>query len=56
METNTKKNQEAKIVKVECSGGKDGDGHPKIYLTIGANEQTIACPYCGKVFKKSSLS
>ena len=56
METNTQKNQEGKMVKVTCSGGEGGDGHPKIYLTIGVNEQTISCPYCGKVFKKSSLS
>ncbi|PPR15239.1 MAG: hypothetical protein CFH33_01565, partial [Alphaproteobacteria bacterium MarineAlpha9_Bin3] len=56
METNTQKNQEGKMVKVSCSGGEGGDGHPKIYLTIGANKQTISCPYCGKVFKKSSLS
>ena len=55
METNTQKKQEGKIVKVVCSGGEDGDGHPKIYLTIGANEQSISCPYCGKVFKKSSV-
>ena len=54
MERNTKINQNDKIEKVFCSGGEDGDGHPKIYLTIGANEISINCPYCGKLFKKSS--
>ena len=56
MKTNTQKKQYTKIVKVVCSGGEGGDGHPKVYLTIGANEQSISCPYCGKVFKKSSVS
>ena len=54
METNTKKNKNGKMEKVVCSGGEDGDGHPKIYLTIGENEKSITCPYCGKIFKKPS--
>ena len=56
METNTQKKQHTKIFKVVCSGGEGGDGHPKIYLTIGVNEQSISCPYCGKLFKKPSVS
>ena len=54
METNTKKNKTGKIEKFVCSGGDGGNGHPKIYLTIGETEQSISCPYCGKVFTKSS--
>ena len=54
MKTNTKENKIGKIAKFVCSGGEDGNGHPKIYLTIGENELTINCPYCGKLFKKPS--
>ena len=53
MEINTKINNNRKIEKVVCAGGEDGNGHPKIYLTIGENEHSVTCPYCGKVFKKS---
>ena len=37
MSSNTKKNKEKliKIEKVFCTGGEDGDGHPKVYLSIG---------------------
>jgi len=54
METNTKKNKNGKMEKFFCSGGEGGNGHPKIYLTIGENELTVNCPYCGKLFKKPS--
>ena len=56
METNTKKNKNGKMGKFVCSGGDGGNGHPKIYLTIGETEQSISCPYCGKVFTKSFYS
>jgi uncharacterized Zn-finger protein len=49
----TIKNKNGKIEKVFCSGGDAGDGHPKIYLTIGENDKSISCPYCGNLFKKS---
>ena len=48
------KKQNIKIEKVFCTGGEDGDGHPKVYLTIGENEKSINCPYCGNEFIKSS--
>lgn len=58
MSSNTKKNKEklVKIEKVFCAGGEDGDGHPKVYLTIGEKEKSISCPYCGNIFTKSSYS
>ena len=43
METNTKKNKNGKMEKFVCSGGDGGNGHPKIYLTIGETEQSISC-------------
>ena len=54
MKINSKENKIGKIAKFACSGSDDGNGHPKIYLTIGETEQSISCPYCGKVFTKSS--
>ena len=56
MEAKTKKNKD-KLVKTEkvfCAGGEDGDGHTKVYLSIGEKEKSISCPYCGNVFTKSS--
>ena len=41
MKINTKENKIGKIAKFACSGGDDGNGHPKIYLTIGENELTV---------------
>lgn len=32
---------------VKCDGGEDG--HPLIYLEVGDNN-TVTCPYCGKIF------
>ena len=29
METNTKKNKKRKMEKFVCSGGEEGEGHPK---------------------------
>ncbi|MBL4837768.1 MAG: zinc-finger domain-containing protein [Kordiimonadaceae bacterium] len=43
---------ETKIVdtrKVACNGDDDVLGHPRVYLTIGENGETI-CPYCDKHF------
>ncbi len=56
MSSNTKKNKEklVKIEKVFCAGGEDGDGHPKVYLSIGEKEKSISCPYCGNMFTRSS--
>ena len=54
MKINSKENKIGKIAKFACSGSDDGNGHPKIYLTIGENELTVNCPYCGKLFKKPS--
>ena len=48
------KKQNIKIEKVFCSGGEGGDGHPEVYLTMGENDKSISCPYCGNVFFKSS--
>ena len=56
MDVNTKKNKEklVKVAKIFCAGGEDGDGHPKVYLSIGEKEKSISCPYCGNVFTKLS--
>ena len=56
METNKKINTKkaVKIEKVFCAGGEDGDGHPKVYLSMGEKEKSISCPYCGNIFTKFS--
>ena len=56
MEKNKKinKKKSIKLEKIFCAGGEDGDGHPKVYLSIGEKEKSISCPYCGNVFPKSS--
>ena len=35
---------------ISCSGDDDVTGHPKIYLTINGNKNSINCPYCNKNF------
>lgn len=35
--------------RVACNGGGGPSGHPKVYLTMGA-EGHVDCPYCGKRF------
>lgn len=36
--------------KVSCDGGDGALGHPKVYLTIPKNENSITCPYCSRNF------
>lgn len=36
-----------------CDGGGGALGHPKVFLTLGANG-SIQCPYCGKRFIASA--
>ncbi len=43
-----------KSKKVYCEGGIEDSGHPKIYLIIGKNEDSVSCPYCGKIFTRLS--
>ena len=43
-----------KIKKVYCEGGTEDSGHPKIYLIISENEDSVTCPYCGKIFTRFS--
>ncbi len=35
---------------VSCDGSKQSDGHPRVYLQIGA-ENTVSCPYCSCKFQ-----
>ena len=43
-----------KSKKVYCEGGIEDSGHPKIYLIIGENDDSVTCPYCGKIFTRLS--
>lgn len=36
--------------RIACDGGKAGLGHPRVYLTIGA-EGFVDCTYCDKRFQ-----
>lgn len=35
---------------VSCDGGSGALGHPKVYLEIKKDNNSIDCPYCGKKF------
>ena len=35
--------------RVACDGGDDALGHPRVFLTIGA-EGFVECPYCDRRF------
>jgi len=39
--------------KIKCDGGEGDLGHPRIYLAIDESNVVVACPYCGKKFKRS---
>ncbi len=34
---------------VACDGGNAGLGHPRVFLTLGADGRAV-CPYCSRVF------
>ncbi len=34
---------------VDCDGGGGVLGHPKVYLNLGEDGETV-CPYCGRRF------
>lgn len=36
---------------VSCDGGDEDLGHPKVYLEIVPNDDSIICPYCSQEFK-----
>lgn len=47
-QTTTTPTQQKKDVtqqRFACDGGNAGLGHPRVFLTIGA-EGTVECPYC----------
>jgi len=43
-----------KSKKIYCDGGTEDSGHPKIFLVISENEDSVFCPYCGKKFTRTS--
>lgn len=36
--------------RVACDGGGGALGHPKVYLSLGA-EGHVECPYCSRLYK-----
>lgn len=38
---------EVETTVVACDGGKDGLGHPRVFLNMGEHDH-IDCPYCGR--------
>lgn len=40
-----------KTSEVQCSGGEEGSGHPRIFLNIKQEIGYVSCPYCGKHFE-----
>ena len=43
-----------KSKKIYCDGGIEDSGHPRIFLIINENENSVSCPYCGKLFTRTS--
>lgn len=45
---------ETHALEVACDGGAGPLGHPRVFLHIDRNSQTIQCPYCSRlyIFKK----
>jgi uncharacterized Zn-finger protein len=43
---------------VACDGGGGPLGHPRIFMTIKADEPYVECPYCSRRFelKKDALA
>jgi uncharacterized Zn-finger protein len=36
--------------KVMCDGGTGDSGHPRVFLKMEENENSITCPYCSVTF------
>jgi len=41
---------EVEKVEIACDGGDVADGHPRVFLHIGADGR-VDCPYCGRQFR-----
>ena len=44
---------EVTMERVACDGGGGPLGHPKVFLTLGADGRAV-CGYCGRVFVKKA--
>ena len=42
---------EVETRKTSCDGGGGALGHPRVYLTVGAGETEIVCPYCSRTYR-----
>ena len=42
------------ITSIDCSGDKKSGMHPKIFLKINDEQESIECYYCGKIFMRKS--
>jgi uncharacterized Zn-finger protein len=40
---------------VRCAGGDASDGHPAVFLNLGAEGKAV-CPYCSKMFIHAQVS
>lgn len=45
----TEETEYTKKKKVHCDG-QEFSGHPRVFLTFGAGEYEVVCPYCSKKF------
>ncbi len=41
--------RESTTPEVVCDGDGETDGHPRVYLNMGENNE-IVCPYCSRKF------
>ncbi len=36
--------------RIACDGGGGSLGHPRVFLTLRAEDHKIECPYCGRIY------
>lgn len=41
--------EEVEVTRVACDGGEGALGHPRVWLSIGA-DGFVECPYCDKKY------
>jgi uncharacterized Zn-finger protein len=40
---------------IACAGTREGGGHPRVYLTVGSDEEVV-CPYCSRRYILASVA
>lgn len=41
---------EVTSTRIPCDGGGGSLGHPRVFLTLRAQDNKMECPYCGQAY------